>query len=184
MFVIVFLRRIRSLLALGREGATAIRVCVVLGILGGLLCTQFAYAADTLPVEIGRSLDKQFPGWRFPVLGPQIKQCNAPSTLWVHGDFDVDGLPDYAMEVVYGDELIVFARLANGGQQVLTKRSVAIGGTQVDQALDVLPAGERIGDGPTYAHDAVVRLDCSGPATVTYFSVRAGKWRNDVQVTE
>ncbi|HJU22415.1 MAG TPA: hypothetical protein VJ891_07885 [Casimicrobiaceae bacterium] len=161
-----------------------IRVCAVLGIIGGLMYTQFAYAADTLPMEIRRSLDKQFPGWRFPVLGPQIKQCNAPSTLWVHGDFDGDGLPDYAMELVYRDELIVVARLANGSQQVLTKSSVANGGTQVDQALDVLPEGERIGDGPTYAHDAVVRLDCSGPATVTYFSVRAGKWHSDVQVTE
>ena len=116
--------------------------------------------------------------------GTQIKQCNAPSTLWVRADFDGDGLPDYAMEVVYGNELVVLARLANGGQQVLTKSSAAIGGTQVDQVLAVLPTGERIGDGPTYAHDAVVRLGCSGPATVTYFSVRGGKWHSDVQVTE
>lgn len=59
MLVIGFLRRIRSLLPAEREGATAIRVCAMLGIVSGLLCTQFAYAANKLPVEIRRSLDKQ-----------------------------------------------------------------------------------------------------------------------------
>ena len=45
MLVIGFLRRIRSLLPVEGEGATAIRVCAVLGVVSGLLCTQFAYAA-------------------------------------------------------------------------------------------------------------------------------------------
>ena len=102
----------------------------------------------------------------------------------VRGDFDGDGLPDYALEIVYLSDLVVWARLGNGRDQALSQSPLPAGDPGVDQALDVLPKGERISDGPMYPHDAVVRLDCSGPATVTYFTVRAGKWHSDLQITE
>ena len=159
-------------------------VCVVLSTVAGLLGAHYACAADTLPVEIRTSLNKKFPGWRFPLLGARITNCNARSAVFVHGDFDGDGIPDYAVEIVYLDNLILFARLGDGRSQILSASSITVPGAGVDQALDVLPKGERISDGPVYLRDTVVRLDCSGPATVTYFSVRAGKWHSDLQITE
>ena len=68
-------------------------------------------------------LDKKFPEWRFPILGPQIKGCNASSALLVRGDFDGDGLPDYAVQIVYRGDLLVVALLGNGRKQVLAIRS-------------------------------------------------------------
>ena len=162
----------------------SIRISALLSIVAGVLCTQCVHAADSLSVEIRSVLDKKFPEWRFPILGPQIKGCNASSALLVRGDFDGDGLPDYAIGIVYRGDLLVVALLGNGREQVLARNSITTNGASVDQALDVLRKGERISDGPMYAHDAVVTLDCAGPATVTYYSVRAGKWHSDVQVTE
>lgn len=161
-----------------------LRVCAVLSTFAGLLSAQYVAAADTLPGEIRRSLNKSFPGWQFPLLGSRITKCNARSAVLIHGDFDGDGRPDYAVEIVYLGNLILFARLGNGRDQVLSRSPLPAGEPGVDQGLDVLPKGGRISDGPIYPHDAVVRLDCSGPATVTYFSVRAGKWHSDLQVTE
>ena len=159
-----------------------VRVCATLIAAAGLLSAQFAGAASVLPAQIRAKLDRTFPGWRLPALGAQIMGCNPAADLLIRGDFDGDGLPDYAVEIIHGDELIVVAFLANGEQQVLARISITT--KAVDQALDVLHRGERISDGPIYPHDAVIRLDCSGPATVTYFSVRGGRWHSDVQVTE
>ena len=159
-----------------------VRVCAALLTAAGLVSTELAEAAGVLPVEIRARLDRKFPGWRFPVLGPQIMACDSASAVQVRGDFDGDGRPDYAVEIVDGDDLIIVALLANGEQQVLARSSITT--KAVDQALDVLPKGERISDGPMYPRDAVIQLDCSEAATVTYFSVRAGKWHSDVHVTE
>ena len=160
------------------------RVCAVLSTCAALLGTQLVYAGYTLPAGIRTSLNKKFPGWRFPLLGSRITNCNAHSAVMVRGDFDGDGLPDFAVEIVYLSDLVLFVRLGNGRDQLLSQSPLPASGPGVDQALNVLPKGERISDGPVYPHDAVVSLDCSGPATVTYFTVRAGKWHSDLQITE
>lgn len=152
--------------------------------IGGLIDCDRSLAADVLAPQVKSALDRQFPGWRFPRLGTQIEGCNPGSRLIVQGDFDGDGKSDYAVEFVYRDELVLFAWLGAGRTQVLARNAYMGGNGRVDQALDVLRKGDRISDGPQYADDAVISLDCSGPATVTYYSLRAGKWHSDLQVTE
>ena len=128
--------------------------------------------------------EQEVSGVAISVLGSRITNCNAHSAVMVRGDFDGDGLPDFAVEIVYLSDLVLFVRLGNGRDQLLSQSPLPASGPGVDQALNVLPKGERISDGPVYPHDAVVSLDCSGPATVTYFTVRAGKWHSDLQITE
>lgn len=141
-------------------------------------------ADDAMPPEVRAHLDRELPGWQLPRLGPAIKQCNAQAKVIVSGDFDGDGRTDYAVEVVHRDELVLLAVLGTGRARTLARTPYQPSAAGLDQGLDVLAKHERIMDGPAYAHDAVISLDCSQAATVTYFSVVTGKWRNDLQVTE
>jgi hypothetical protein len=74
---------------------------------------------DNVPVAIKKILDLHYPGWSFPVvLGEDLRNCRQPNAAFapglVWGDFDGDGLTDYAVAIQRGGKLRTLAFLARG----------------------------------------------------------------------
>lgn len=86
--------------------------------LGAASYPAFAATDDNsdrgLPVEIRRTLDAQYPGWRFfRVAAENLPYCKPPNHGWmVSGDFDGNGELDYAVLIVHrgSEQLLAFVR--------------------------------------------------------------------------
>jgi lipoprotein-anchoring transpeptidase ErfK/SrfK len=70
-----------------------------------------------LPGTIISTLDKNYPGWKFPDVSENIikyfrtaKSIYDPNLIW--GDFNADGTKDYAVQITHGDLMKVIAFLS------------------------------------------------------------------------
>jgi hypothetical protein len=54
-----------------------------------------------LPAQIRADLNKLYPGWRFAEIGAALRPLPRGRAVdWVSGDFNGDGRPDYAVQIV------------------------------------------------------------------------------------
>ena len=90
-----------------------------------LICAGAAAAQDQqaeslkrLPPDIKTYLDKKYPDWKFLPLSAQVVECRDAETKLhpslVRGDFNGDGIPDFAVQIVHAGRVHAFEFLSQG----------------------------------------------------------------------
>ena len=74
----------------------------VLALLTGPTVFPVEKAGPSLPKDGRATLDKECPGWRFAALAAEFRGLLGPgdSPEWIQGDYDGDGKPDYAAQII------------------------------------------------------------------------------------
>jgi hypothetical protein len=78
------------------------RLPALTGALWLILCVTSLAAQQSFPAGARQHLDSVYPGWRFATLRADLARnlLRGASPAWVSGDFDGDGQPDYAVQIL------------------------------------------------------------------------------------
>lgn len=111
-----------------------IPVAMLIGSTTAVAQDQQAESLKQLPYDIKTYLDKKYPDWRFLPVPAAVVTCRDAATKLhpslVRGDFNGDGLPDFALQIVHGGKVQAFSFLSNGktfGLNPLFERKLAPG---------------------------------------------------------
>jgi hypothetical protein len=130
------------------NGVTVALVLAVVAVVAGAADAHGPRTA--VPPDVRRILDQQFAGWRFATIIHSLKaQLEADaSPEWTAGDYDGDGQPDYAVQIVrrgvMDEPQVVLAFLRRGARyDVHTLMSIPI---QEGAYLRTSPKGQVLMD--------------------------------------
>lgn len=164
-------------------------VTAVLPIVALLVCAVAVHAQDQqaeslrrLPVEVKTYLDKKYPSWKFvPVPAAAVVCRDAETKLHpslVSGDFNGDGAPDFAVQIVHGGRVHAFEFLSRGksfGVNPLFERKQTSG--DMSSALVLERKGQKTEVGTIEKVDTLKVNDCESiPMRFVY---RSGRVKNE-----
>lgn len=155
-----------------------------------LICAGAAAAQDQqaeslkrLPPDIKTYLDKKYPDWKFLALSAPVVECRDMETKLhpslVRGDFNGDGIPDFAVQIVHARRVHAFEFLSQGKlfkvNPLFEQRQVP--GKEFRAALVLERKGQKTEVGTVEKVDTLKVSDCeSVPLRFVY---RNGRVRDD-----